>query len=78
MRHGAPHFVAAAEPTRWLPLRPAGVSEQKSEEARIGSARWLTFVKREVSFLADPTLVSRTWRKSARDCTVADPTKDGQ
>lgn len=30
------------------------------------------FVEGKVSFLADTTLVSGAWRKSARDCTIAD------
>jgi len=34
-------FVAAGEPRRGLPLRPAGDPEQKSAEARTGDARWL-------------------------------------
>jgi len=39
---GRCRFVAAGEPSRRVPLRPAGDPEQQSGEARTGAARWLS------------------------------------
>lgn len=41
-RHGSQAvLLAAGEPSRGVPLRPAGDPEEKSSRARTGEARWL-------------------------------------
>jgi hypothetical protein len=52
-------FVAFGEPSRGLPLRPAGDPEQKSGEAGIGSARWLSLRESSSELMIDRSLASR-------------------